>query len=1036
MAQNTGRNRRGRQTYTTKSGKSIKLNQSLSDRKKAKKAERAAERALYLSSLPKNKFKRILVRLSPKHLYHYWFSKQGAIMSLKVIGIAILIGFFLTIGLFAYFRKDLPQLKDISGDNLGGSVSYYDSTGKVLLFQDYNGIKRVPVQSNQISPYMKDATVAIEDKNFYKEGAFDIRSIFRAAFNDLTGGSLQGASTITEQLVKLNEGWIGSRTIATKVKEVILAVEVDREYSKSQILTGYLNIVPYGGVDYGVQAAAEDYFRTSAANLTLPQAAMLAAIPQAPSYYSPYGSTNWNPAAGDTFSSSALKARMDYILDQMALQGYISQAQANAAKQVNILAEVQPEQSKYTNIQDPYFVFAAKQQLENQFGQSYINRGGLKVITTLNLQLQSDAEQDVAANARNVASVGGDEEAMVGENVKTGQVVALVGGEDFNNPNYGQINFANTRISPGSSMKPFMYAALIQNNTDVGAGSVLYDSQGPIPGYPCTDKTRPTVTSNGGNCLWDDNFVYPGPETIRYALAGSRNVPAVKASLEVDPTDNGSDDYAKSVNTWINMANQAIGTKNAYACYQPGVNVATASTAQQTQCYGSAALGSGAIAIDQIVNGDATLGNLGTELPQTFIQSITDASGKTVYQWTQPKGTQVFKPDAAYIINSILDDPRATYLYPYQKFQNYNGWDIAVKTGTENQEYNGVMTAWNTQYAVVGFAGYHTLDQPLQEGHFEDITEPITRTWIEQALNALNTKPVNWAPPAGIKTLPGYVQTVSTGFGAEVPGPVNDLYPSWYTGKGSGVQAQTIDKVSGYLATSCTPALARETVGGGSSSSSSIDIFYPKTYPDMAALEGGSGSSSATSTTQTDNVHSCNDTPPTVSVTPNVNSNGVCATQCSVTVAATAGTHPLSGGSYTAAPAGTISVTLNGANMCTISIPPDQSQNFNGSCTISPTSSGSGTLTATVVDSVLYSSTNSTTLNYTAPLSNFNQNGPNSFSWSGGGGTYTVNISGSPNPYCTSTTTNCNGGAVAIPANQTATLSDSDGDTQVTTSTH
>lgn len=1012
MGQNTGRKSRGRQVYTTKSGKSIKLNQSLADRKKAKKAERAAAKALYLSTLPKNRYKRLLVRLNPKHLYHYWFSRQGAIMALKVIGIAILVGFFMTIGLFAYFRKDLPQLKDISGDNIGGSVSYYDSTGKVLLFQDYNGIKRVPVEFNQISPYMRDATVAIEDKNFYKEGAFDIRSIFRAGINDLTGGSLQGASTITEQLVKLNEGWIGNRTIATKIKEVILAVEVNREFTKNQILTGYLNIVPYGGVDYGVEAAAQDYFRTTAANLTLPQAAMLAAIPQAPSYYSPYGSTKWNPAAGDTFSASALIARQHYILSQMVQQGYISQAQANAAENVNVLAEVQPLESKYTNIQDPYFVLAAKQQLENQFGQSYANRGGLKVITTLNLQLQKYAEQDIANNISNVAYVGGDQQAMVAENVKTGQVVAMVGGVDFNNPQFGQINYANIRIAPGSALKPFMYSALIQNNNDVGAGSVFYDSQGPIPGYPCTDKTQPTATSNGGNCLWDDNFTYPGPETIRYALAGSRNVPAVKASLEVDPTDNGSDDYAKSVNDWINLANQAFGYKNAYACYKPGVNVAVATTSQMTQCYGSAAIGSGAIAIDQIVNGDATLANLGTEHPQTFINSIIDASGKVVYQWKPSKGVQVYKPDTAYIINSILDDPRPTYLFSYQKFQHYNGWDIAVKTGTENQNYNGLMTAWNTQYAVVGFAGYHTLDKPLREGFFEDITEPITRTWIEQALDALHTKPVNWTQPPGIKVLPGFVQTVSTGYGAEVPGPTDDLYPSWYTGKGSGGVAQTIDKVSGYIATSCTPPLARETVGGGLSGSDSVDIFYPKTYPDMAAFEAANGSGKAAAvTSQTDNVHSCNDIHPSVQLTLNNLQGSTCINQCSVTITATAGTHPLSGGSYTAAPAGTVTVTLNGATVCTVSIPPDQSQTFNGSCNINPTSSGSGNLTATVVDSVLYSGTNSTPISYSSPLTGFNAtiNGTSgSFSWSGGTAPYTVYDNNVPLSGCQNiSTTSC-----------------------------
>ncbi|HEY1645422.1 MAG TPA: transglycosylase domain-containing protein [Candidatus Saccharimonadales bacterium] len=1037
MGQNTGRNRRGRSTYTTKSGKAIKLNQSISDRKKAKKAERAAARALYLSTLPKNKWKRILVRFEPKRLYKYWFSRQGAIMGLKVIGVGVLLCFFLTIGLFAYFRKDLPQLKDISGDSLGGSVSYYDSTGKVLLFQDYDGVKRVPVASNQISPYMKDATVAIEDKNFYKEGAFDVRSIFRAGVNDVTGQPLQGASTITEQLVKLNEGWTGSRTIATKVKELILAVEVDREYTKDQILTGYLNIAPYGGVDYGVQAAAEDYFRTSAADLTLPQAAMMAAIPQSPTYFSPYGSTQWNPAAGDTFSASALIARQHEVLQQMADQGYITHAQVTAAEQVNVLAEVQPEQAKYTNIQDPYFVLAAKQQLENQFGTSYVNRGGLKVITTLNVSMQNDAEQDVANNAANVASVGGDEEAMVAEDVHTGQVVAMVGGEDFNNPQYGQINYADIRISPGSSLKPFMYAALIQNNTDVGAGSVLYDSQSPIPGYPCTNKAEPTLTSNGGNCLWDDNYVYPGPVTLRYALAGSRNVPAVKASLEVDPTDTSADNYTKSVNDWINLANEAMGVKNAYACYQSGVDVAVAPNSDQTQCYGSAALGTGAVSIDNIANGDTTLANNGQEIPQTFIKQITDASGHAVYQWTQPKATEVYKPDTAYIINSILDDPKATYLPAGQKFQDIDGWDIAVKTGTENQEYNGVMTAWNTQYAVVGFAGYHTLDKQLTPGLFEAITEPITKSWLEQVLGGISGKPVNWTAPTGIKTLAGYVQPYFSDYGAEFPGPTNDLYPSWYAGKGASIPASTIDKVSGYLATTCTPTLAKETVGGGSSSSFSIDIFYPKSYPDMAALEGNTGGTTATSTTQTDNVHNCNDTKPSVTVTPSLNgdNNTVCDGSCSITVAATAGSHPLSGGSYTTAPAGTIAISLNGNTICTINIPPDQSQNFNdSSCVYSPTTTGSGTLTATVVDSVLYSTSDSVTLNYAAPLSGFTatSNGTNSynFNWSGGGVTYTV-TAGSQTCTATAPSTSCT--ITGLTGSGTATITDTDGDTQETT---
>ncbi len=1023
MSKNTGRKRGGNNTVTTRSGKALKVNRTLGDRKKARKAERDAAKAAYLASLPKERWKRWLYRMQPKHIAEYWFSRDGGMMVLKIIGVSVVVGFFLMIGLFAYFRKDLPQIKDLSG-NLGGSISYYDRTGKILLFTDYNSVKRQPVSGNQISPYMKDATVAIEDKNFYKEGAFDVRSIFRAALNDLTGsGSLQGASTITEQLVKLDEGWTGRRSITLKVKEVILAVEMDRQYSKNDILTGYLNAAPYGGLDYGVQAAAQDYFQTSAANLTLPQAAMLAAIPQAPSYYSPYAGSQFNSAVtSGTFSASALLARQQYILKQMQLQGYITKAQEKAAIAVNVLSEVHPEQSLYQNIKAPYFVLAAKQQLINKYGASTVAHGGWKVTTTLNMQLQNDAEQDVAANAYNVSTVGGDEEAVIAENVNNGQVVAQVGGENFNDPNYGQIDFSATKIQPGSSLKPFLYAALIQNNTDAGAGSVLYDSQGPLPGYPCTDKTRPTATSNGGNCLWDDNFVYPGPETLRYALAGSRNVPAVKASYEVVPNDT-SNGYTASVNKWISMANAAMGVPKAYGCYAPGTVPDTATNADQVQCYGSAALGSGLISLDQEVNGDVTLGRLGSEIPQTYILNITDGTGKTIYQWQQPVGKQVFNPDTAYIVNNMLDDPRASYLLARQKFQNYKGWDIAVKTGTENQEYNGVMTAWSSQYAVIGFAGYHTLNKPLIEGHFEDITEPLTRNLMEQALDALNTKPINWVQPKDIKVLPSFVQRVSTGFGAEVPGPSTDLYPSWYIGKNSGATSETIDRVSGLVATSCTPAAAREYVGGASSGSDSIDIFYP-TLTTTSALEGGAR---ANVKAATDNVHNCNDSPPTISL----NAPSSCNNSCVITATATQGTHPLYDPNYPQFP-GTVSFALNGNTIKSFYLSTNTSP-WTESFTYNPSTTGSGTLTATVTDSVLYSGTASTSMSYSAPL----VQAPPSVSgdqvtlnWSGGTGGVTAN--GLPS---NSTNNNCinasgNSCTVTVPkGTYTVTLTDSNGDT-------
>jgi len=235
-----------RSTYTTRSGKTIKLNQTASDRRKASKEASARRKAAYLSTLPKEPWKRVLYRLNPKRFFKYLFSREGGIMALKVAGIAFVVGFLILVGVFAYFRKDLPKIRDISGSNLGGSVTYYDRTGKTILFQDYNERKRIPVDGKDISKYMKEATVAIEDKDFYKHGAFDTKGIVRAVVTDLKGGQRQGGSTITQQLVKINEGWTNDRTITRKVKELILAVELEREYEKSDILVGYLNMSTMG----------------------------------------------------------------------------------------------------------------------------------------------------------------------------------------------------------------------------------------------------------------------------------------------------------------------------------------------------------------------------------------------------------------------------------------------------------------------------------------------------------------------------------------------------------------------------------------------------------------------------------------------------------------------------------------------------------------------------------------------------------------------------------------------------------------------
>lgn len=1055
MSKPTGRNRRAKNTVTTRSGKTLKINRSLSDRGKARKAERAAAKATYLATLPKDRWKRLLYRMHPKRVAGYWFSHEGGLMALKIIGAVIVFTFFLTIGLFAYFRKDLPNIKDISGTNLGGSNTYYDRTGKIVLWQDYNAVKRVAVDSNQISPYMKDATVAIEDKDFYKEGAFDARSIVRAAVHDASGGggSLQGGSTITEQLVKLNENWGNNRTITTKVKELILATELQREYTKDDILTGYLNIAPYGGVDYGVQAAAEDYFQVSAQDLTLPEAAMLAAIPQSPSYYSPYAGSQFNSAVTEsTFSGPALIGRQHYILEQMAVQGYITKQQATAAEAVDVLALVHPQSNKYQGIQAPYFVLAAKQQLEDQYGTAVVNRGGWKIITTMDMNLETKDEQLVASNLPAIQKKTdnlADEEANVTEDVQTGQIVALVGGVNFNDPDHGDINYAaSVLIPPGSSFKPYDYTTLINNNNNVGAGSVLYDTEGPLPGYPCTDHSQPPPKGTG-NCLQDYDFLQPGPITLRYAIGGSRNIPAVKAMLEAKPGDT-SNGHTASINLVIATASAMMDNpylqsqhQNTYNCYQPGVDINDATPADITQCYASSAIGDGGfLHLDDHVNGLSTLAREGVAIPRTFILNITDAAGKTIYQWKQPVGKQVVKQDAAYIVDNMASDPNASYLPGScsattcvinagagDKFQRYDGWDFAVKTGTTDNGFDGLMTSWSTKYATVSWVGNHTRNVDIEEitgAAMETLTEPLTFGMM-QAASAGQT-PVNWTQPKDIKVEPAFVVRNHIHYGDIEPSPSTDIFPSWYVGGGTSSgksSSQTLDKVSGATATSCTPADAKEVVNNANVASWNIDIFVNGGKPNIGSSTSGTSINSSTST---DTVHNCNDSPPSVTLT----APSTCTGSCTITATVTQGTHALTDPQYPQFP-GTLTFTLGGQTIHSASVsnsPSTVSFNYN------PTSSGSGTVTATVTDSVLYQGTASSTMSYATASSPLTITSPSTTSgssytasWSGGSGTYTVSVSGGGTG-CSTTNNSC---TVTLPnvGSYTVEVSDSNGDSPV-----
>ena len=750
---------------------------------------------------------------------------------------------------------------------------------------------------------------------------------------------------------------------------------------------------------------------------------MLAAIPQAPSYYSPYGSSKFNPAVtADTFNQPALIGRQHYILDQMIKQGYITAAEAADAKKIDVLAQVKPQSPKYQGIKAPYFVLAAKQELQQKYGANIVQRGGWKVTTTLNMDLQNKAEDLVASNLRNISRYGADQEAVVGEEVQTGQIVSLVGGVDFNNPDFGQNNYAaGILIPPGSSFKPYDYATLINNNNNVGAGSVLYDSQTVIPGYPCTNKNRP---KDGGNCLQDYDFQYPGAISLRYALGGSRNVPAVKAMLSSVPNDTSAGRVA-SINKVVSTATAMMANtyanskhKNTYNCYgDEALSVVS-------QCYAASAIGDGAyLHLDDHVNGLSTLARLGNAIPRTYILKVTDAGQKNLYQWTQPAANQVIKADAAFIVNSMASDPKASYLPASYKFQaQKNGWNFAVKTGTTNDGYDGLMTSWSPKYAFVAWVGNHTRHVTLRSS-MENLTEPLTRGWMEYA--HANEKPVNWVQPATVKTAPAFVVRNHVALGSIEPSPTNDLYPSYYIGgSNKSSTSATTDRVSGKLATSCTPADAKQTVTNGNANFWNIDVFSGG-----KANLANAASNAVVAAAPQDDVHNCNDAPPTVTLT----APAICATSCTITATVSQGTHPLSDAAYAQFP-GTVTFTLDGQTIHSASVSDSPST---VSFTYTPSGTSSGNLVVTVTDSVLFKGMDSETLNFTippqqtveatSPLGNFTAtntgNSNTSLAWNGGKGPYTVSANGIQVCIAPEGATGCSAGA-QLPNGLQLTLAD------------
>ncbi|HMS30810.1 MAG TPA: transglycosylase domain-containing protein [Candidatus Saccharibacteria bacterium] len=732
---------------------------NLTNQKRTKADAKSRKKAEFLATLPKSRVKRIAYRLHPRRFFKYWFSKQGFIMMLKLAGLGLAVGIILILTIFAVFRKDLALGPDeLTKRVQSRTTKFYDRTGQVLLYELYKDQQLTFVKPDQISNNMKYATVAIEDKDFYKHGGFDIRGIIRSVVNNASGGGKQGASTITQQLARnviLEDNTrSGIAGYTRKLKEIILSIELERTYSKDEILNFYLNSIGYGGTAYGVESASKRYFDKSAKDLSIEEAAYIASIPQYPSLYD---------RNSPSFDTERTVARQKTVIDYMRDQGYIKSEEAKTAKAVDILTVIKPLTNDPTTKRAPHFVDEIGKQLEGQYGADNVRKGGWRIVTTLDWDMQQLAEETVKKNMNAVERQRGDNAALVAIDVTTNQVLSLVGSRDYNHPGYGSYNAATANLQPGSSLKPIVYSKLFEGN-QYGPGSTLSDEK------KCW----------GGWCPNNFDKRFRGSISIRQALAESRNIPAIKAA------------EASGMNSVIDLA-KSMGETNigcGESCEALGLSI-----------------GSGSVRLDQHTAAYATLARGGTAKPQTYILKIEKSNGEIVQQWKDSPGVKTLGdkgPEISYLISDILADDRArrvTFGNPVGF--NPKGVKAAVKTGTTDSAKDGWMMGYTPKLAVGIWVGRS--DGTVMNSTTHTQTGPMFGEFMSRAHLEIMTRPQYGYKSNDWFTKPAGIQNI------KVSGR-QDLFQSWFKKPKETNKDFVMDKVSRRVATECTPEGARETI--------------------------------------------------------------------------------------------------------------------------------------------------------------------------------------------------------------------------------
>lgn len=585
----------------------------------------------------------------------------------------------------------VPDIGSFAARQVDQSTKIYDRTGQILLY-DYNrDAKRSIVPIADISPNAINATIATEDSSFYQHGGIRVTSIIRSLIVDALGGSLsQGGSTITQQVVK-NVLLTSKKSIARKINELVLAIKLEQTYSKDHILETYLNNIPYGGVLYGIEAAAESYFGVPAKDLTLAQAAYLAAMIQRPSYYSPYGP-----------HKEELDARKNYVLERMRTLGFIDDAVYTAAR----ADQVSFSPTGQNAIIAPHFVFYILDRLEALYGSQAL-ASGLKVITTLDADLEVKAESIVNQYAlENVTKFGASNASLIAIDPPTGQILAMVGSRDFFDPEIdGQYNATLALRQPGSTMKPFIYSlALMRGYT---RNTVIFD----VPTQFST-ACKPSDTMNiESPCYAPGNYdgKFRGPMTFESAIAQSINIPAVKVLYLVGIQR--AIDFAKSFGL------NTLGDPNQYGL--------------------TLVLGGGEVRLLDLVGAYSTFANDGVLNTPTGILEVTDARG-TVLMSYSPRPSQVLPANIARDMSAMLSDaPARLPEYPLNSPLSFPGYDVAIKTGTTDDTRDAWTVGYTPSIAIGVWVGNND-NTPMVKSIAGFIAVPM---WREVMLYALSKYP-------------------------------------------------------------------------------------------------------------------------------------------------------------------------------------------------------------------------------------------------------------------------------------------------------